>query len=145
MSALFRISFEVPGNPRGKGRPRAALMGGHVRVYTDAKTRSEEAVVREMARQAMNGRPPYEAAVTLTVTAYRQIPASFSKLKHAQAESGELLPTTKPDADNVLKLCGDALNGILLRDDAQVVTAIIHKRYSEHPRLRIEVQGQQPS
>lgn len=144
VTELFHVAFEVPGNPRGKGRPRAAVMGGHVRVYTDAKTRSEEAVVRDMARQAMGDRPPYEGAVVLIVTAYRQIPASFSKLKHAMAESGELLPTTKPDADNIIKLCGDSLNGILFRDDCQVVTAVIHKRYSSRPRMMIDVQGQCP-
>lgn len=136
----FHVAFEVPGNPRGKGRPRATVTAGHARMYTDAKTRSEEAVIRDMASQIMDGRVPYEEAVVLTMIAYRQIPTSFSKKKRADAEGGVLLPTTKPDADNLLKI-SDALNGIVFRDDSQVVTAIIHKRYSERPRLLIDVQG----
>jgi Holliday junction resolvase RusA-like endonuclease len=110
-------------------------------MYTDAKTRSEETVIRDMARHAMGNRTPFQGPVVLTMTAFRQIPASFSKRKHIDAESGRLLPTTKPDADNILK-CADALNGIVFRDDSQVITAIIHKRYSDRPRLRIEVQAQ---
>lgn len=142
MSGTFRVAFEVAGAPRGKGRPRAAVRGGHAHIYTDAKTRSEEAVIRDMAQQVMDHRPPYDGPVLLTMTAFRPIPAAFSAKKRIQAETGELVPTTKPDADNYLKVC-DALNGIVWRDDSQVVTAIIHKRYSERPRLQIEVVGRQ--
>lgn len=138
---LFSVAFEVPGAPRGKGRPRAALMGGHVRVYTDAKTRSEEGAVRMMAGAAMGSRTPYEGPVVLRVCAYRAMPAAFSKPKRAAAERGDIVPATKPDADNYLKLAGDALNGILLRDDSQVITAVIHKRFSERPRLSIDVRS----
>lgn len=120
------------------------VMAGRAHVYTDSKTRSEEAVIRQVATAAMNERPPYEGAVCLTMTAYRSIPASFSKRKRTDAETGDLAPTTKPDADNYLKIC-DALNGIIWRDDSQVVTAVVHKRYSERPRLHIHVHGlQQP-
>jgi len=30
------IYFVVPGQPVGKGRPRASSQGGYVRMYTDA-------------------------------------------------------------------------------------------------------------
>ena len=143
MSGLFRVEFEVPGAPRGKGRPRAAVIAGRAHVYTDSKTRSEEAVIRQFAEAALDGRPPYEGAICLTMTAYRAIPTSFSRRKRADAETGYIAPTTKPDADNYLKIC-DALNGITWRDDSQVVTAIVHKRYSERPRLHFHIHGLQP-
>ena len=43
------IYFVVPGQPIGKGRPRASTRGGFVRMYTDAKTVTYENAI---ARQA---------------------------------------------------------------------------------------------
>lgn len=54
--------------------------------------------------------------------------------------SGLLAPATRPDFDNCSKMV-DALNGIVWIDDAQVVTAVIHKRYSDQPRLVIDVRS----
>jgi Holliday junction resolvase RusA-like endonuclease len=51
--------------------------------------------------------------------------------------------SAKPDegrigsADNLLKIAADALRGIVLGDDASYAT--VRKRYSDDPRLRIEV------
>ena len=43
--------------------------------------------------------------------------------------------TSKPDADNYAKLILDALNGVLWRDDAQVVRLFAEKVYCDlaHP------------
>jgi Holliday junction resolvase RusA-like endonuclease len=139
-AAPFHVSFEVPGEPRGKGRPRATIRAGHVAVYTDAKTRSEEGAIRMIASAAMRGRPPYEGAVSLYMVAYRSIPASFSKAKRKAALRGELFPTSRPDFDNYSKMA-DALNEIVWRDDSQVVRAKVLKLYSDRPRLVIEVRA----
>jgi len=48
-------------------------------------------------------------------------------------------------ADNLLKIAADALKGIVLGDDASVVDATVRKRYSDDPRLRIEVREFTPS
>ena len=46
--------------------------------------------------------------------------------------NGDILPTKKPDADNILKIIADALNGIAYADDKQVVTAEVQKLYAEN-------------
>jgi Holliday junction resolvase RusA-like endonuclease len=135
----FSVSFSVPGNPRGKGRPRTAVIAGRAQIYTDAKTRSEEGAVRMFAMEAMGGRPPYEGPVVLRICAYRKMPTVFSQKKRVSAERGAIAPITKPDFDNCSKLAADALNGIVIHDDAQVVSAVIHKRYSANPRLVVSV------
>ena len=43
---------------------------------------------------------------------------------------GKLLPTKKPDVDNVAKSVLDALNGVAWLDDSQVVRLEISKSYS---------------
>lgn len=138
---LFKVVVVVPGAPRGKGRPRTAVIAGRAQIYTDAKTRSEEGAVRTFASAAMAGRPPYDGAVSLRMCAYRQMPQAFSAKKRAAAERGEIVPVSRPDFDNFAKLAADAINGIVLRDDAQIVTAIVHKRYSDQPRLVIDVRS----
>lgn len=137
---LFTVSFAVPGAPRGKGRPRTAVIAGRAQIYTDAKTRSEEGAIRSIAAGVMGGQTPFEGAVILRLCAYRPIPSGFSQKRRASAERGEIVPISKPDADNYLKII-DALNGIVWRDDSQVVTAIVHKRFSDRPRLVIEVRS----
>lgn len=134
----FRIQIVVPCAPRGKGRPRTAVIAGRAHIYTDSKTRSEEAVIRQFAAEAMSGRSPFGGAVILRLCAYRTTPKGFSRIKRAAAERGEIVPTTKPDLDNYIKMC-DALNGIVWIDDSQVVSIVAHKRYSDRPRLVIDV------
>lgn len=50
---------------------------------------------------------------------------------------GELLPSKKPDIDNIVKAVLDALNKVAYRDDTQVVELQVRKQYSERPRLEI--------
>ena len=63
------------------------------------------------------------------------IPKSWPKAKKQAAMIGEIQHTGKPDADNVLKTVGDALNGIVWKDDSQIVSASINKRYGVQPAL----------
>lgn len=138
---LFSVTITVPGQPRGWGRAMPIVIGGHARMVTDNKTRSEKGAVRMIAAAAMNGRPPYAGPVVLRLCAYRAVLSSLSKARRALALSGELAPSTRPDFDNYAKLAADALNGLVWVDDAQIVTAVIHKRYSEAPRLVIDVRS----
>lgn len=137
---LFTLTFTVPGAPRGKRAPQAANIGGHAMMFTDAKTRSELGAIKMFAAEAMKGQKPYDGAVILRLCAYRPIPASLSKKKTAAALAGEIAPTTKPDLDNYYKMV-DALNKVVWIDDAQIVTAVVHKRYSDQPRLVIDVRS----
>jgi Holliday junction resolvase RusA-like endonuclease len=53
--------------------------------------------------------------------------------------SGFLRPTSRPDTDNYIKSVQDALNGIVWKDDSQVVALIADKWYSDKPRIEIDV------
>lgn len=129
------ISFIVPGIPQGKGRARATRTG---RMYTPAKTASYEGLIAMCGREAMVGRPLMLGPVVLAVRVLSPIPASWSQRKRLQAIREELLPTTKPDADNVLKAIGDGLNGVVWRDDSQLVRVVISKLYAETPGVSVQ-------
>ena len=53
--------------------------------------------------------------------------------------AGRTLPTKKPDADNVMKIILDALNGVAYEDDRQIVALAIRKTYGEKPGVRVEI------
>jgi Holliday junction resolvase RusA-like endonuclease len=77
--------------------------------------------------------------VRCTIDIYLPIPKALSKKKAAAAMAGELRPITRPDTSNYVKSAEDSLNGIVFRDDSQIVELIARKWYSDRPRLEIEV------
>jgi len=135
----MNVVFNIPGQPVPKGRPKFARRGAHVSTYTPAKTASYENLVKMAATQAMAGAEPNAGPVALTLTLNLQIPASWSNKRRALAAAGSIAATKKPDADNVLKGIKDGCNGIVWRDDAQVVRIHIEKRYSETPGALVKV------
>ncbi|MEC4591635.1 RusA family crossover junction endodeoxyribonuclease [Nitrospirillum amazonense] len=135
------IRIHVDGVPVGKGRPRFARQGAHVRAYTPKKTEDYEALVAVHARQAMAGRQILSDPVEMIVIANMPIPPSWPRWKQAAALDQRISPTTKPDVDNLVKLACDAINGIVYRDDSQVVEIRIRKQYRAAPGLTIYVVG----
>ncbi|OXE37432.1 MAG: hypothetical protein CGW95_01595 [Phenylobacterium zucineum] len=65
--------FTIPGQPRGKGRPRF----GRGRTYTDAKTLAYEQTVRTSAKSAIGPLGPFSGPVAAFLT-FRLCPARFS-------------------------------------------------------------------
>lgn len=131
------VSINVPGAPVGKGRPRFVKSTG--RVYTPSPTRKYEDRVRATAERIMDGRSPLDGALEVGVMAIVPIPESWSKTKRSAAARGLIRPTSRPDADNYLKIACDALNGIVWRDDSQITDTQIRKRYGHEPSLQIFV------
>lgn len=139
MSELAPVVFVVPGEPVGKGRPRVGRVGGHARLFTPQKTASYEGLIAHAGHQAMAGRQLLEGPVLVELHIALSIPQSMSKKRKAQAIAGELFPTKKPDMDNVIKAIYDGLNGVVWKDDVQVVDAFVRKRYGETPGVKVRV------
>ena len=134
------LVFEVPGEPRGKGRPRFSKQGH--RPYTDSETKAYEDKIVAYYRKAYQGfRWPDNAFLEITVTAHYPIPKSATKTATAGMQAGRILPSRKPDVDNVLKVVLDALNGVAYKDDARVVSVSARKIYSLTPKLVVEMKG----
>lgn len=136
-----KIEFFVPGAPVGKGRPRAARRGTGVVMFTPEKTAGYEALVAAAASNAMRAEAgplftgPLEAVLEMRIP----IPASWSKAHKAAALAGAELPTSRPDIDNVAKAILDACNGVVFRDDAQVVMLVATKAFSDEPGVQVVI------
>ncbi len=135
-----RIKFTVLGEPTGKGRPKFDTRGPYVRAVTPKKTANYETLVR-MEYEAQCGGFAFgkDAALGMLVTAYKPIPKGTSKRKAAQMLNNEVRPCKKPDWDNVGKIVCDALNAVAYYDDAQIVDGRTVKKYSDTPRVEIEI------
>lgn len=131
------ISFSIPGDPKGKGRPRF----GQGRTYTPQSTAAYEDFIRFCYNLRYHQNSPIAADIPLSVNinAVFEIPKSFSKAKRAAALKDEIRPTKKPDCDNVIKIILDALNGLAYADDKQVVCVSCEKRYGEQSRVNVEI------
>lgn len=139
MTDFADVRFTVPGEPVGKGRPRVSTVGGHARMFTPAKTASYEGLIALAGTEAMAGRQLIEGPVMVEMRIVQAIPQSMSKKRKAMAIAGELFPTKKPDMDNVIKAIYDGLNGVVWKDDVQVVDAFVKKRYGEKPGVHVRV------
>lgn len=136
------VTITLLGEPKGKGRGRVGkLASGRPVVFTPSATRSYEASLKHAATEEMGNRPPFEGPVDLMVRAQFLVPASWSEKKRQAAIRGEIMPTKKPDGDNILKSVGDALNQVVWRDDAQIVTAYVQKRYAVQASLTIRAES----
>jgi Holliday junction resolvase RusA-like endonuclease len=156
------LCFEISGKPGHKARHRSRLMipreawigvGDRafipkvnvkkifIQQYPDPDTEAYEKMIREYAGLLMNTKrlAPTEKPVALLVHSFRPVPQSWSKSDQARALAGHLLPTSRPDGDNYLKVIQDALNETVWHDDSQVVDARIIKRYDSNPGMRVEI------
>lgn len=133
------ILLIIEGEPVGKGRPRAFRAGAGVRMFTPAKTKTYEESVAIEARKAMAKLPPFDGPCLLELRMVFGVPASWSKAKRAAALAGEIVPTKKPDTDNVVKALCDSLNGIVWVDDVQVTDLIARKRFGETPHVEARI------
>jgi Holliday junction resolvase RusA-like endonuclease len=135
---MSTIIIELPGEPRGKGRPRFVRRTGI--AFTPQRTASYEAMLRHEAALVMANRVPLEGALRVRVLACFAVPQSWSAKKRMAAIAGAVRPAKRPDLDNVVKML-DALNEVVWRDDAQIVEGWIEKFYTDRPRLLIEVRA----
>lgn len=133
------ISFTVPGEPRGKGRPKFARAGNYVKTYTPETTASYENLVKLSYQQQCKERFSDDAQLEAYIYASYSIPKSASKKTRTLMLQHKTRPTKKPDADNVAKIICDALNGLAYRDDSQIVTLEVRKQYSDTPQVTVHI------
>lgn len=132
---MEQIKFVIPGKPFGKQRPRSTKSGI---VYTPEETTSYENLIKRACQDSRDGIYfGVDQPIGLGIKAYYPIPASTSKKARTAMLSGQMLPTKKPDCDNIVKIVADALNGIAYHDDKQIVLNVVEKHYAEEPRVEV--------
>ncbi len=96
--------------------------------------------VAEIAAGAMDREPPMLGPLCVSYDFVLEIPISWPNKKRLDAVQGRLAPATKPDLKNLIASVEDGCNGIVWRDDAQVVKMKdVEKRYGLTPRTTLTV------
>jgi len=135
------IKFVVYGKPQSLQRHRTGSNGHRYDPSEGSK--------KDFLAQAIAHKPdkPLTGEMELKVTLYFARP---KKHYHTGKRSDVLRVDAPdrhkntPDADNVLKFVGDALNGIFWQDDKTITDANIRKRYSDTPRIVVEINELSP-
>ena len=120
------LTFDV--KPYGKGRPQK----GKHSMYTPHKTRNMESLIADMARLQFK-HEPLTGPLRVDWEFVFEHPKSWSKKRKAET----YWHTSKPDFDNIMKLVGDALNGIVWHDDSQICTGGYSKHYGDKACVKI--------
>ncbi|MDR1364882.1 MAG: RusA family crossover junction endodeoxyribonuclease [Oscillospiraceae bacterium] len=136
----MKIKFTINGEPFGKERPRFNVKGFKVFTYTPTKTSNYEKTIRKEFREKVGVNFKEKIPLGVKITAYYAIPKHTPKDWIRKMNAGLLLPTKKPDLDNIVKVIFDALNGVCYYDDVQVCKLNIEKFYSENPRVEVEIE-----
>lgn len=125
---MTTYSLHIPVKPEPKGRPRVSVRkrkdgSSFAMAYTPDKTRSAENAITAYVRAWLQARPsvqPFQGPIHVSCAFVLARPRSLSK---------RILPVSKPDLDNYLKLLCDSLNSILWVDDSQIVSVRSRKVY----------------
>jgi crossover junction endodeoxyribonuclease RusA len=141
------LAFTVYGVAEAKGsmRPRSFRLGDGriITKVTDSNRNVSkwQALIRADASRALSLMPAGDRAVLdgpvrLTVAFYLPRPKEYAK-RGGQAH------LTAPDWDKLSRAVGDALTGLVYRDDKQIVEAFIAKFYADvddvpHVEIRVE-------
>jgi Holliday junction resolvase RusA-like endonuclease len=124
------FTLVIPGKPQGKDRPRFVRATG--RVYTPAETLRAEERIRVAWREV--GGPVVSGPLSVFITASTPRPKGHCLTDgvslSAEGRRHPCPDNQKPDLDNVLKLCLDALNGHAFKDDVQVVQMHAYRFWS---------------
>jgi Holliday junction resolvase RusA-like endonuclease len=110
------MNFIIPIEPMGKQTVRVTRNG----TFNGTKTRHAMREIAESIRGQYKGEP-LDCPLCVVITAWRTRPKTRAK---------DVWADTKPDYDNIEKLLGDALEGILWVNDSRIVDGRCVKKYA---------------
>ena len=131
---MTKIKTTIYVIPTAKGRTRSTIVHGHVKTYTPAKTRRAESDIMAMIRTHVMEFDSFGADVPLRIEAtfYRERPKYLPKRV--------TMPVKRPDWDNYAKLLQDSLEKYIYKNDSQICTALIKKRFGDPPRIELLIE-----
>lgn len=146
----MRLAFFVKGTPQARGSKRAfpfKKRDGSLGVsVTDNNKRSAgwmQTVAYEAERALQRSNWSRDRPMLLHLTfVIRRPKGHYGTGRNAGRlkDSAPAHPTTRPDATKLLRAVEDALNGVVWRDDSQVVDQRVQKRYGDTEGVDVVVQ-----
>ncbi len=145
---MKELQFYVPGIPQPGGSKRGFVNKdtGKVSVVDSNKNvYSWRAAVAQAAMEAFGDAPLLTEALAVRFQfIFTRPKGHFGSGKNAGVlkKSAAPYPAGRPDVLKCSRAAEDALTGVIWRDDAQIVTEVITKRYGEHAGAWVMVREQ---
>ena len=125
------IEVIIAGDPMSQKRHRPSKWGGNYDPSSEEKKRIRNCFLPHKPPKPLTGH------LHVTIVAFFRTPTSWSNKKKKEAEGAFRGKT--PDVDNIAKIIFDALNNYIYKDDAQIVSSRVEKRYSVKPCTVIKI------
>lgn len=132
----MELTFTVPGVPvpQGSKMPWGAEANPHVKSW-------RESVAAAAAEVMANG--PVDGPVNVIVDFFFPRPKGhFGSGRNAERlkDSAPIWHSAKPDLDKLQRALGDAMTGVVVRDDSQVASWHVRKLYGSQPHASVRVE-----
>lgn len=129
-----RVSFWVPGRPRPQGSKRA--LGPGIMVEQSRHVGNWRARITGVALSVRDGWELFDDPVHASLHFYYARPKSHfftGRRAGLLRPSAQRFPTSRNygDTDKLVRATFDALAGVLVHDDAQIVSVLARKCYAE--------------
>lgn len=140
-----RIEFVVYGKPAQMGSKKAFVRGGRAIITDDNSEKRKQwaNAVSSVAAEVMRGRDLISSPVQLRALFYFRRPNShYGSGRNATTlkSSAPELHSQTPDLDKLIRCLGDAMTGIVFRDDALIWSMVISRHWTEkQERAEVEV------
>ena len=131
------IKFTVPGNPMAWQRAR---QHGKFHFETPEQTSYKSLIVLAARQSLKKADFLIQGPIALKIRFFFKRPQARCRKSDS---AGPIQMFKRPDADNCIKMIGDAGNGVLWKDDAQICNIQVDKFYHEiggKPRTEIEIE-----
>lgn len=137
---MSAVSFVVFGQPAPAGSKTTGRTKDGRSFVRDSSKRSYpwRRDVAQAAGIAMRSAPLLDGPLRLELTFHVPRPKGHYGTRGLRP-SAPTHPTTRPDVLKLARAVEDACTGIVWRDDAQVVTEILSKRFGEPARAEVVV------
>lgn len=142
----MKISFEVVGIPVAQGSMKVIPIGRRhsMKPSNEGSLAPWRAAVSHAANQIMGAQEPFAGAVRMSIEFRFPRPKSHYKTRGGKPtqelkDGAPAWRSIKPDRDKLERAIGDALTGIVYRDDSQIAAGEVTKRYgTPGATIRIE-------
>lgn len=126
-----KIVFDVQSNPVPQGSTRAFIVKNRPIITSTSKKLGDW---RHLVASAAQNRVDdlIEGPVAITLHFRLPRPKSAPKKKRTYADK-------RPDLDKLIRAVLDAITGVIVRDDSQIVAITAIKDYGSPPGVRVEI------
>lgn len=126
------LTFEIHGTPEPQKQTRKGKHG----FYDPSSQR------REQIRWQLKPFAPTEllcGPLHVEITFLMPIPKATTAVRRRHMLNNTLMHVVRPDVDNLSYLVVNAMKDLIYKDDSQIVSLHVHKRYSDDPKTVVQI------